>query len=82
MAKLPARLAAGRAIPWLTVLELGREVVKRGQKAYGALTESERVRLRRLLNSSKGRPSNLPEHERHELMALAWKAAKAAARAP
>ena len=81
MARLPSRLAArGRAIPWLTLLQVARALVERGRRGWNELTPREQGELRRLLGKSKGRRGNLGERELGELRRIVWKAAKAAGR--
>ena len=81
MPGLPSRLAArGRALPWLTLLQIARAIVDRSRRGWNELSAREQGELRRLLRKSKGRRANLTEREVRELRRIVWKAAKAAAR--
>jgi hypothetical protein len=77
MAGRASRLVArGRALPWVTVLEALRRV----KLAYDALTPKERGEVRELLRKARAERGRLNERDRRRVMALARKAAQAAAR--
>lgn len=58
-----------KALPWAALLRAGMVVGNR----WRSLSEKERARLRSIVRSSAGRPSNLSEKDRKELRRLARK---------
>jgi hypothetical protein len=77
----PVAIAAtARRIPWRRVIAISALAYQRGSAAWGALTPTERRRLRDLIAKSRGRPSNLTERERQRVRELAAKAVHGARR--
>jgi hypothetical protein len=69
-------VARGRAIPWVTVLE----VLRRLKLGYDALTPRERAEVRELLRKARAERGRLGERDRRRAMALGRKAGQALAR--
>ncbi len=59
-------IARLRAIPWTMMLRVGLALGRR----VTALSAKDRRRLAALVRQSRGRPGNLSDRERHELMAI------------
>lgn len=59
-----------RPIPWLMVLQAGQVAAEHWNDN---LTARERARLRKLLQKSRGLPTNLSDKERQEVKQLALK---------
>ncbi len=72
-------LARGKAIPWLTWLAIGRQVVQRGHAAWTALTPHERADLQRILRDAHWKPQAVPASDRERLKKHVTKAVRAAA---
>jgi hypothetical protein len=64
-----SRLDRVKAIPWLTLLQVGVVVGRR----WNALSRKDRQRLARLVRESRGRARNLSVKDRRELRRLARK---------
>ena len=59
-------IARLRAIPWTMMLRVGLTLGRR----VTALSAKDRRRLAALVRQSRGRPGNLSDRERRELMAI------------
>jgi hypothetical protein len=64
-----SKLDRVKALPWLTVLQVGVLVSRR----WNALSQKDRARLAQLVRQSRGRVGNLSVKERYELRKLASK---------
>ncbi|MFL5848748.1 MAG: hypothetical protein ACJ76R_07405 [Solirubrobacteraceae bacterium] len=77
MPRLPIRSTGPRrAIRWMEVLAAVQWTYDRAKELWDALDARERDEVRRLLEKSRGRPSNLTQAEQRRLRDLVLKAAR------
>jgi len=75
MPRLPAKSTAARkTIRWAELLAAAQWTYERLRELWDALEPRERDEVRRLLERSKGRPSNLTKDEQRRLRILVLKA--------
>lgn len=66
----------GRAIPWAVMWEVGRSLWQNGRDRVDQnLSPSERREFARIVRKQRGRPWNLDQGDREDLVALVKKAA-------
>ena len=73
--RLPALLARGRAVPWLTVATVAAEVVREGKKRWDRLSQRDQQDLVRIVKKLPGGPSAITTHDRARLRTIVGKVA-------
>ena len=73
--QMPSPISVAKRVPWMKVWATAAWLAKKGRdRLEDKLSESERKELRRIVASSKGRPSNVSKRDRTRLKNLVKKA--------
>jgi hypothetical protein len=79
MSRLLGLLARGRALPWLTILQVGRRIYATGRGGWASLSPRDRQELGRLVRKARRGPGALTPGERADLRRIVTHAARGAA---
>ncbi|HVY95880.1 MAG TPA: hypothetical protein VHA54_02860 [Solirubrobacterales bacterium] len=73
---MPSTISLARRVPWLKVWAIATWLLAKGRaRLEDNLSEAERSELRRLLISSRGKPTNLSPGQRDRVKSIVKKAA-------
>ncbi|HVE67421.1 MAG TPA: hypothetical protein VNB64_02450 [Solirubrobacteraceae bacterium] len=70
---LPALLARGRAVPWVTVVTVATQVAREGKKRWDRLSKRDQQDLMRILKKLPGGPNAVTAADRATLRRIVGK---------
>lgn len=73
--RLPALIARGRAIPWVTVVTVGTQVAREGKKRWDRLSKRDQQDLVRILKKLPNGPGAVTATDRATLRRIVGKVA-------